>query len=76
MKRTINEIYNLIKEKSENAKRDIERINNSNNCNNVMDLHEWNNNERRKLDKLKGQVEAYLDVLYLMLNSGVLDDDR
>lgn len=76
MKRTINEIYNLIEEKSENAKRDIERINNSNNCNNVMDLHEWNNDERRKLDKLKGQVEAYLDVLYLMLNSGVLDDDR
>lgn len=55
MKRTIKEVYELIKEKRGNA---------------IVDL---SNCPLEKRDELKGEIDAYYDVMVLIENSGLLE---
>ena len=68
--RTLQEIYELIKQKKENAERDLETTR-------PKALIEKNDAEYEllimKLKELKGEIEAYTDVLCLIESSGVLD---
>ena len=58
MNRTINEIYDIIKEKKYYAQCDLSR-----------------KHYPKKQERLKGEVEAYTDVICLIESSGVLSDD-
>ena len=71
MKRTINEIYDLIKQKIENAERDIQISFNT--MKEAKNSEEWLEAKMRSKE-LKGEVEAYTDILCLIESSGVLDD--
>ena len=67
MKRTINEIYDLIKEKIEFARNDRERKRND-----LSNTKEWRDNESIRL---YGEIEAYTDVKILIETSGVLKNE-
>ena len=64
MKRTLKEIYELIKEKYKNANADMLR---------TLDEKVRDN---QKLYQLKGEVLAYYDVLLLIESSEVLENER
>ena len=68
MKRTINEIYALIKEKIEFARNDRERKRND-----LSNTKEWRDNESIRL---YGEIEAYTDVIILIERSGVLENEK
>jgi hypothetical protein len=59
MKRTIKEVYDLIKEKMDNAENELKK-------------------EEDKLYRmgLRGEIEAYKDVLYLIENSHLSEEDK
>lgn len=61
MKRTINEIYNLLLEKQENALNDLTG----------EQLRKYPSN--KKILKLQGEIEAYTDVINLIETSQVLE---
>ena len=63
MKRTINEIYNLLLEKQENALNDLTG----------EQLRKYPSN--KKILKLQGEIEAYTDVINLIKTSQVLADE-
>ena len=63
MKRTINEIYNLLLEKQENALNDLTG----------EQLRKYPSN--KKILKLQGEIEAYTDVINLIETSQVLADE-
>jgi len=77
MARTINEIYQLIIQKKNNAIADYMATNNF--CKNKP----FNQNESLvetmkpsfELVRLKGEIEAYTDVLCLLESSGVVEDE-
>ena len=73
MKRTINEIYELIKEKKENAERD--RQISYNTVEEAKNSEEYLNAKMRSKE-LKGEIDAYTDVICLIESSQVLEDDR
>ena len=60
MKRTINEIYNLLLQKKENASNDLTG----------EQLRKYPSN--KKILKLQGEIEAYTDVIVLIETSEVL----
>ena len=60
MKRTINEIYNLLLAKQENASNDLTS----------EQLRKYPSN--KKILKLQGEIEAYTDVINLIETSQVL----
>ena len=60
MKRTINEIYNLLLQKQENALNDLTG----------EQLRKYPSN--KKILKLQGEIEAYTDVINLIETSEVL----
>ena len=62
MKRTINEIYELIEQKRDSASNAYNRE-----CNRIYP-------SKVKLAELKGELMAYEDVLILIKTSGVLDN--
>lgn len=62
MKRTINEIYNLLLEKKENALNDLTGEN--------MRVYRSN----KKILQLQGEIAAYTDVINLLETSEVLDE--
>ena len=72
MKRTINEIYELIKQKRENAERDRQISYN---------IIEEAKNSEEYLDakmhskELTGEIDAYTDVICLIESSQVLEDE-
>lgn len=76
MKRTIQEIYELIKQKKESAERDLKRTKK------LIDEEEWDymedegkhSNNVVKYANIRGEIEAYTDVLCLIESRGVLDD--
>lgn len=55
MKRTIKEVYELIKEKRNNA------------------ILSYSNCSLEKRGELKGEIDAYYDVLLLIENSGLIE---
>lgn len=66
MKRTIKEVYDLIKEKEDNAKKHLDRLL----------TYIPSSNEPIKdpvCNQLKGSIDAYRDVLYLMESSHLLE---
>ena len=63
MKRTINEIYNLLLQKQENALNDLTG----------EQLRKYPSN--KKILKLQGEIEAYTDVINLIKTSQVLADE-
>lgn len=71
MKRTIEEIYNIIIQKRDNATKDKERIR-------IKAKNEKNADEfailLRDLRQINGEIEAYTDVLCLIESSQVLDE--
>ena len=71
-KRTIEEIYILIKQKKENAERDRE-------TKREKARIEENDAEYglliMELEELDGEIDAYTDILCLIESSGVLDDN-
>lgn len=62
MKRTINDIYNLINEKLENAQNDLYR----------EKTRIYPNN--KKTLKLEGEIEAYEDIKILIETSRILNE--
>ena len=64
MRRTIKEVRDLIKEKIENAKIDLER--------NQLTNHVFPN--QVKIARLEGEIDAYNDVLTLIETSHLLED--
>ena len=70
MKRTINEIYELIKQKKENAERDIQISFNT--MEDARDSEEWLDAKMHSKE-LKGEIEAYTDVICLIESSMVLE---
>ena len=69
MKKSVNEIYELIKQKKENAERDYEKQVGL--AGYQVRLRDY---DRDKAYELKGEIEAYTDVLCLIESSGDLDD--
>lgn len=71
--RTIQELYELIKQKKENATNDFKR----------QQLEQLKKGEEEQrvilptlqMARLKGEIEAYTDVLILIESSGVLEDE-
>lgn len=63
MKRTINEIYNLLLQKQENALNDLTG----------EQLRKYPSN--KKILKLQGEIEAYTDVINLIETSQVLANE-
>lgn len=61
-KRTIEEIYNIICEKRDNAERDWERW--------------FYKEDRLMMEKCYSEAQAYTDVLILIETSEVLEDER
>lgn len=68
MKRTIDEIYNIIIEKRRNARNDRERKRND-----LSNSKEWRDNESIIL---YGEIEAYTDVICLIESSQILKEDK
>ena len=69
MERTINEIYELIKQKRENAFNHRERV--------CMPLgKETTINDLALKFKLEGTVDAYTDVIALIESSGLVNQDK
>lgn len=68
MERTIDEIYNIIVIKRENARNDRERKRND-----LSNSEEWRVNESIRL---YGEIEAYTDVLCLIESSQILKEDN
>lgn len=66
MKRTINEIYNIIIEKKKNALLDRERI--------LKDSELTKETKQSSSYRLTGEYEAYTDVLILIESSCILDE--
>lgn len=70
MKRTINEIYNLINKKIENASNDFER---------TVKIIENHPNEKEyytpHFHSLRGEIDAYTDIKILIETSEVLEDE-
>lgn len=60
MKRTLKEIYELIQQKKENA---------------LNDLNSYAPKTPAEFMKLKGEIEAYTDVLVLIETSEVLENE-
>lgn len=60
MKRTINEIYELLKQKKENALNDLTRER----------MRQYSSN--KKMLQLQGEIEAYQDIITLFETSEVL----
>lgn len=60
MKRTINDIYNLIKQKEENALNDLTRER----------MRNYPSN--KKILRLEGEIEAYQDIRIMLETSEVL----
>ena len=71
---TKQELIKILDEKIENAENHRERLNNEH-CNNVMEMYEWQNNGRRKLDRINGEINAYTDIKILLENE-VLENDK
>lgn len=72
MERTIEEIYKLIVIKRDNAINDKERTHKNNYiCINGKKIYNVSDKEH----ELKGEIEAYTDVLCLLESSGVVDDE-
>lgn len=73
MQRTINEIYELLKQKKENAINDRERTrkNNYQYVNGVKVYHVSN-----KEYELKGEIDAYTDIICLIESSGLVNQDK
>lgn len=68
---TIQEIYELIKEKRDNARNDRERVCKQNyEYINGAKVYHVSNEEY----ELKGEIDAYTDILCLIESSGDLDD--
>lgn len=69
MKRTINEIYDLIKQKIENAERDRDRT--------IIKMQsskkEYKENAN-KYSELIGEIQAYTDIKILIATSEVLEE--
>lgn len=61
MKRSVNEIYDLLKQKEENALNDYHRE------------HSRQYPSNKKLLKLQGEIAAYQDVITLLETSEVLE---
>ena len=70
MKRTINEIYELIEQKKENAERDRERT-----LQEIRNIKDYDGNILKN-ERIKGEVDAYVDVLILIETSGVLERSK
>lgn len=68
MERTINEIYNLIIQKKENARNHMERIMEENKDGFVIE-------DLMKLQRVEGNYNAYTDILILLETSGVVEDE-
>lgn len=66
MKRTLKEVYNLLKQKMENAKIDLEK---SQLSNLVFPCIE-------KIFKLQGEIEAYEDAITLIETSHLLEEEN
>ncbi len=64
MKRNINEIHNLLKQKIENAQNDV--------------MHERYRQypSQKKLLRLQGEIEAYQDILILIETSEILNENN
>ena len=60
MQRTINEIYELIKQKKENA---------------LIDL-KLNERNPLKSFNLQGEIDAYTDIICLIESSGLINQDK
>lgn len=78
MKRTINEIYDLIKQKVENALNHKERIIYTYRVERQRYMIVKDNEERyiiaeREYNKILGELEAYTDIKILIETSGVLE---
>ena len=67
MKRTIKEIYEIIVKKRNSAYNHYTRIKNTHNSISVE--------EKYLLNNLKGEIEAYTDVLALLESSGVVENE-
>lgn len=68
MKRTIQEVMDLLEQKRENAKREIDGIYRKINKN-LADATIYSN----KLNRLNGEYDAYTDVICLIASSHLLD---
>lgn len=66
MKRTINEIYELICEKIENAERDLKALVNETKSLIITDLKA----------EIKGEIQAYTDIKILLETSEVLNNGK
>lgn len=66
MRRTINEIYDLIKQKKENAGKYLTRL---------IEIEKKDRLDP-ELNRIAGQNEALLDVIILIETSGVLNNDK
>lgn len=63
MKRTINEIYELLKQKKENALNDLTRER----------MRQYSSN--KKMLQLQGEIEAYQDTITLIETSDILNKE-
>lgn len=69
MKRTIKEVYNLIKEKEDSAQKHLERL--------LTYIPPSTEPIKDPVcNQLQGSINAYRDVLYLMESSHLLDEDK
>ena len=63
-KRSINEVYNILNKKRENALNDRDRERNKPICDIVV------------LERLYGEIEAYTDIIILLETSGLVEDEQ